>query len=251
MKKEEIEKLKVKYGKIFKITIEGREYIYRKLNLGEILSIQTIKDEVKLSIHILNCVLYPACTDNISPGDYLILKDTLLEAIEIKTDEDLIKSINFARQRVDVYMQNLFFNWKLHIIKTFPCYKFEDIDKLQIEDFMDLLLLSENITGINITNYKPNIIKNKNIDADGGIIKTEKINDGSSTKRNPIFLSREELDRIAIEKSTKELENVYFGKITPTHQEGEQIKNKNWKDVDIPQSSKKKPTIPTIDLAKK
>jgi len=248
--KEQIVYWKSLYDKIYKIQIGINQYIYRRPNLGEILSIrntQVSKDEIKLSLYVLNCILYPEDKNSISPGDYSILRDAILKSNPILEDKDIDKNINDARNRVNFYMQDLFFMWKLHVIKTFPGYKFEDLDKLQLPDFLDLVLLVENITGISITNFT---INNTNKQAPNGIEKITNTMDEPISRKNPTFLSKEELDRIAIEKSTQELENIYYGCI-PKHQTEEQIKNKSWKSVDLPQPIKKKVPIPENTLLKK
>jgi len=252
---EQIERWKSIYGKVFKITLQENTFIYRRPNLGEILSLQVTKNENKAAGYILDCILYPIDKGVVLPGEYIILKDKICSSVKLQTDEDLENYISDARKRVNVYSTNMFFIWKMSIIKVFPAYTFDVLDKLQVEDFMDLLILAETQLGYSLTKFGSVEInpKNKKIDKDGAV-KVEEYKEGIDTKRKPTFLSQEELNRIAIENSTKELENVYFNKvipILPTHQEGEQIKNKNWKNPDIHQAEKRKISIPQSIMTKK
>ena len=64
-----------------------------------------------------------------------------------------------------------------------------------------------------------------------------------------MFLSQAELNQLAIDESTKELEKLY----RPTHQEGSQIKKETWKEVILPPTPHKRtfPAPPNLNRKQK
>ncbi len=144
----DIQKWKQKYGKIYRVVINGGTYIYRQLTIGEcsviyplIESGQDAEDE------ILKAVLYP---ENFDPDKVLLgitsaLTTYILKSSKIFDQDIFVKYVNEVRNRVKSLMSNPFYVWKMAIIQNLPGYTFEDLDKLNIDKFFELVCLCEEI----------------------------------------------------------------------------------------------------------
>ena len=205
---EQIRNWKKLYGKIFATKIEGKEYIYRSLNIGEICSILTSIQQgqnTEAEDIALKAVLYPLDFDS---DESILLSQTLanfiIESSQVLNPREIKNIIEDSRKRISLLLQNDFFQWKLCIMKVFPGYTLFDLDKLSASDFFDVLVLAEELT-------KEKLINDDRIEENAN-----KLNDLPKDEHGDLittgnkFLSKRELELISADKATKNLRQHYM-----------------------------------------
>jgi hypothetical protein len=146
------------YGRIFKVRISGQDYIYRTLNVGEcgkVLYLLHSNAMVEAEDVALGAVLHPKINLNDIPVPVArFLSDFIIAASEIFEADGLKKVITVARKNVEQLMSNDFTQWKLALLSVFPGYSFDDLDRMPVQKFFDLIILAEEFSGKSFIDYK-------------------------------------------------------------------------------------------------
>ena len=203
---EKIRKWKRLYKEIFKVTISGEVFIFRVLNVGELIKIQTLVQQNKIEEvdqFIYNAVLYPE-NFNCDTTEAVLsekLSEYIVEKSSVYSSDGVKLLIKEARIKVANEFNNDFTQWKIAIVKTFPGYKFSDLDDLSPREFFYLLALAEKLTNTSLVN-------------DGSQIKNQRRTRPKPEERTvgdiPVvdgkkFMNRSELEQIAADESTNVL----------------------------------------------
>lgn len=203
---EKIREWKQQYGKIYKVKVEGKEYIFRLLNIGEICTVLAFFQNQKSTEAediALKAVLYPEDFDpeDISPRISEKITNHVLEYTKVFSPTGVMELVTNSRARIAESMKNDFFKFKLTIMGIFPGYTMRELDSLNPVEFFDILTTAEEVTGKKLIN-------------DGGIQESMNKNEIKEEGYNPAgelevsgdkFLSKHELDMIAADKATESL----------------------------------------------
>lgn len=206
MNENTIKEWKKIHGKIFKTKIDGEEYIYRTLTVGECSKIfaktQEDSDQDVTELTFV-AVLFPEKFDakNVSCGVAESLSNIILESTKIFSADSLTKLLVETQQRITSEANNDLFKWKLAILKTFPGYTPTDLDKMSIDQFFDILMLVEFLTDEKLINYEKLAQNNAEIEEKLEEIPVPEQAVASANK----FVSKNELEQIAMDEATKNL----------------------------------------------
>lgn len=146
---DKIEYFKYKYGHIYKISVDGIDFIYRRISVGEFEEVNRRGQENKDVESIVLCaVLYPNIGDfKELGGGKVTLVNHIVKSSNIESEKDVESYINEGREKASKVINDDMGIWKLGIMRAFPSYKFEDFDNMMLDKFFLLLALSENIMG--------------------------------------------------------------------------------------------------------
>ena len=199
----EINEWKKVYGKIFKTKAEGKEYIFRTLNVGEVCEILAFfqKNSVEEAEDIaLRAILYPEDFNSDKQPNVLVKKlaDDIINCSKVFDPDGIQEIIKSARKKAEESMADNFYQWKLSLIQVFPAYKLSDLDALSVQEFFNLLAIMEELTG-------KKVINDVQIDKNISEMKEQEIDNSSVMTHDKKFLSQKELEIISADKATKNL----------------------------------------------
>ena len=201
---------KKQYSEIFKVVINHDVYIFRVLNIGEITKVQLLIQEGKIEDAdeiVLGAVIYPEDfnPDNIEIPILDKLSEYILDKSNLKDLHDIRQLISDARVNVNKEFDGDFMQWKIAIMKIFPGYKLSDLDNLTTRDFFYLLALAERLIQQPLVNDGTQQKQQKNKRR----LRMDITGENDMVANGKKFMSKEDLERIAIDKSTNEL-NEHF-----------------------------------------
>ena len=197
-----INQWKKSHGKVFITKIKGEEYIYRTLNVGEceIVLRDLGKDkQPEVEDVALKAILYPENfnADNITVELAKYLTTFILNSSKIFKPEGIAEVISIAKNELAQRLESDFFSWKLALLQILPGYSLSDLDKLGVQEFFNLLVLAEKLSGKKLINYGQ--IKEQKVKENLTKVDTTNLTVGEK------FMSKSDLDQIAADQSTTTL----------------------------------------------
>jgi len=198
-----IKEWKKKYGKVYKTKAEGKEYIFRTLNVGETCEILALfqKNSIEEAEDFaLRAVLYPEDfnLDNLSNVAAKKLAEQILELSRIFDPRGIQEIIVKAREHASESLKNDFFRWKLDLMGIFPSYKLSDLDDMSIQEFFKLIALAEEMLG-------KKLINDGKIEESVQTVEAEVPKEELIAKQGGKFLSQKELEMISADSATNSL----------------------------------------------
>jgi hypothetical protein len=204
---------KKQYGSIYRAKIQGDEYIYRTLNVGECAKVISLLEENKqteIEEFVLCAVLSP---DNIEIDETpsVVIKrlsEYIIKATNVFTEEGFKQVVQKARENAEKWMNNDLSQWKLLLLKVFPGYTLEYIDSLPIQELFNKITLAEKVTGerlIVLQGEKPN----KRVERRPPPAPVDET-DGQLVAANGKFMSQRELEEIGAQEAFANLREHYL-----------------------------------------
>lgn len=150
---DKIAKWKNEYDKIYKIAIEGDEYVYRVLSIGECERAQSIASSNKshdTEEYLLGtALLYPEEieTRSLPAGVIAALAQHIMTSAGFFNESDFMESVDKAKKEYDGKRQDQIYQWKLIILTTLPGYTFKEISRLSLVKFLELIHICEELKG--------------------------------------------------------------------------------------------------------
>jgi len=141
-----IGKWKKQFKRVFKATLSGTTWYYRRLTVGEIRKISLCEDQEQKELLILQSgFLQPIIeTLNDIPAGSADSLVSLISRVTEATEENILKKISEERDRLG--MSDDYLKWKVEIIKTLN-YTPRDIDAMSIDEFVEALVMAEEVQG--------------------------------------------------------------------------------------------------------
>jgi hypothetical protein len=160
---------KKKYGSIYYVKIDEREYVFRVLSRGEYLSLLIIQDKFKIDIGDLilkECLVYPkfnkSTFDKRKAGEI----DGLIACISDKSGfsktDQILQDLEGSRAKIGTLDSQII----VLICKAFPHLTLQEINNLTYEDMIQYVSVSEEILGAKLNIEKPKPSKPGTIDFD-------------------------------------------------------------------------------------
>jgi hypothetical protein len=153
-KSDEILSWKSKYGDIYFLEIEGKEYIFRTLTRGECRDIFSIQEKVgsdSTDIILEKCLLYPVYDsmrfDDMLAGSVEYLLKTIIDLSGFSKTERFLSDLEKERNKIDALDTQIV----LLICKAFPHLKPEDINNFNYQQLLQYIALAESILEIKLS----------------------------------------------------------------------------------------------------
>lgn len=142
-----IEDLKKQYGRVFKYSKDGVDYIYRPLCMGEYHHLSRIEDVAEMELKTLQygIVSHKIKTMNDIPSG---VAESLVLLISKVTNISLEVILAKVQQyRDEMGMADDYIRWKSQLIKCLN-YTPEQIDSMSVDEFAKNLVMAEEVVGM-------------------------------------------------------------------------------------------------------
>jgi len=154
-----IKRWKQIHGRILKTRIQGQDYIYRTLTVGECSRVQAFLRAGKTPDAedvAFTAILAPDhCDPDTLPAPLASkLAEFVIKASKVFEPESLKTLILAARDNANQFLKDDLAQWKLMIMRLFPGYTLSALNALSVDEFFDLLLLAEHVSGQPVIDYK-------------------------------------------------------------------------------------------------
>ncbi len=205
---------KHRYGPIFSVKINSQDYIYRMLNVGEcekVFGAFSRKDEIEAEDAALVAVLYPEDFDSntLNLTEAQTLAKYVIDSSNIFRPEGMSKLIEGSKERLEINLQNDIYQWKLSLLSIFNGYTMPTLNQLSIPELFDMLVLAEHLTGNKLINYdsiEQSNVKQNTVEQE----KLSNIDTSNVASAGGKFMSKGQLDEIAADQATKNLQNHWI-----------------------------------------
>lgn len=137
--------LKQRHRRVYRHWSNGSEYFYRPLSVGEFRAISLTEDlQEKENTILRKGLLHPEMDPGDLPSGVAENLVMLISKVTDITESRIIEEITAARDRLSITDNIL--GWKLEIIKNLH-YKPEEVDAMNLPQFMDAIALVEAMVG--------------------------------------------------------------------------------------------------------